>query len=237
MNTKNTDATAPDWTPELVPVAEIIRHQPYQVRAELDPGAVRRYRDAMRAGCEFPPIKLAKINGCYLLVDGWHRLEAYEGSLPIAALVAEMTPAAARWEAAKANLNHGLPLKAAERREVFRAYIRAKRHVGPRGRLKSYREIGAEIGGIAHTSLYRWMKADFPRLFSKMGGAEPVVGSRDDGHRELHSAAIQAVQSSLEHAKAYARLIECPVERGRAIAQAQELLKALQQEPFEQVEF
>lgn len=179
------DPASPDWAPtwaeEWVPMGSVILCAAFQVRRKLDAGAVRQYRDKTRAGSLPPPIRLARVpSGGLMLVDGWHRWEAGAlqtlGSLlgtgeDVLAEVASMSEEQARWQAAKANRDHGVPLKASEQREVFRAFIKAGMHRLPRGGLMSYRDLGRHLQ-TGHTTLRNWMAKDFPGLFRRMAGTD-----------------------------------------------------------------
>ena len=168
----------PVWREEWIQLNSIVMHAPLQVRRRLDAGAVKRYRDMTKAGSEPPPIKVGRHDGQNFLVDGWHRVEAdalvhlkdYEGDT-VKVLVADLSEAQVRWEAAKANMGHGVPLKAAEYRNVLKAFIKAGKHRGPRGALMSYRDIG-EVIGKGHTTVRGWIEKDFPKLFRQMGGSD-----------------------------------------------------------------
>lgn len=175
-------AEATRWTERWVPLASIQKLEDLQVRNKLDPVAIKRYRDAAASGKVFPPIKVGRIkDGRLYLVDGWHRLEAgavstneetFVGDGPeVLVEVADLTEAEVRWEAARANLEHGVPLKSGEMRGVFRAFIKAGKHRKRRGELMSYRDMAAEVCK-PHTTLRRWLMEDFPRLAAKMGGSE-----------------------------------------------------------------
>ncbi len=171
------------WSEEWIPLKDVVQHDPWQVRWQLDDGTVKRYQTMTEAGSTPPPIKVARIpDGRLLLVDGWHRMKAralrFDELQPemICALVAPLSPNEAQWQAARANMGHGLQLKAAELREVFRAFIKAGMHKGPRGVLLSYREIAPHVGK-KHTTIRNWMIADFPAIARKMGGTEQ--GNKD----------------------------------------------------------
>jgi hypothetical protein len=176
-------AEGPNWVAQWIPLKAVTKLDALQVRHKLDPAAVKRYGDMTRHGSTPPPIKVARTpGGALFLVDGWHRLEA--GALEtrpsfevhgveVWAEVAELSEAQARWEAARANLGHGVALKTREMRNVFRAFIKAGQHKqGPRGALMSYRDMSKHIAGVSHTTLRNWTVVDFPRLFQAMGGAE-----------------------------------------------------------------
>lgn len=160
MSSAPSSAANPEWSEEWVPLPAIIKHAPWQVRVKLDDRAVRRYAEMTRAGNEPPPIKVGRVKGRRYLVDGWHRMEA--GALQISssidddetvkALVADLTQAQAIWEAARANLGHGVQYKSKDLHGVFKAFIKSKQHVKPGGGIMSYREI-APIIGKPHTTI------------------------------------------------------------------------------------
>lgn len=162
-------------TIEDVVISSITRDLSLQIRSRMNEPTVNKYRDCMKNGQEFPPVRLAKIDDSLILVDGWHRLEAaiLLGRHSIIASIQTMSPSEAAWEAAAANLTHGLPLKSAEYREVFRVFVKAGKNRRGRSYL-SYRDI-ALIVGSSHMTIRRWMELDFPRLFRAM--------SKDSEHR------------------------------------------------------
>lgn len=182
-----------------VALRDVLVNPEWQVRTRLDAPTVRRYADIMARGQDFPAIKVARIGGNLFLVDGAHRMEAARqaGRIVIQAEIVDgLSEAEARWEAACANLSHGLPLKSKEHRAVFRAFVKAGKHRKDR-RYLSYRDMAIELGGIrAHTTLRNWMKQDFPKIAKAMGddGAQ-VFGGRGElpGGRSIdpHRMAIE----------------------------------------------
>ena len=75
--------------------------------------------------------------------------------------------------AAEANLTHGLPLKSAAKKEVFRAFVRAGKHRKGRAGVKSSRDIAAALQGIiTHQTVLEYMRRDFPAIHAKMRGSE-----------------------------------------------------------------
>ncbi|MBI5926476.1 MAG: hypothetical protein HY836_12875 [Aquabacterium sp.] len=185
---QSSSAEAIQWTEEWLDREQILRLQALQVRAKLNPGAIRQYRDMTRAGKTPPPIKVAEVadkQGAsrFYLLDGWHRWEAdalvmecLGPTTLVRVLVAPMSMDDAIWVAAEANMGHGVQLKPAERRKVFGAYVKARKywHVvkGTRKR-QSYREMGAALG-MNHNTLRNWMEKDFPNIFKAM--------SKDEGN-------------------------------------------------------
>lgn len=202
---KSTTKASPEiaWVEDYVPLDDIIRHAPWQVRAKLDDKAITRYADMTRAGRIPPPIKVARIGGKLYLVDGWHRmaagaLQCSKGLGPgyeVAVLVANLTEAEAMWEAARANMGHGVPLKSRDLHAVFKAFINAKNHVKPNGTMMSYREIAPEIGK-PHTTIRSWMLRYFPATAAKMGGMEN--GNADAGSPPLPDPVEEHKAEALE---------------------------------------
>ncbi len=160
----------------VVETLRVLTRDDWQVRTRLDPGTVARYRSVFKGGCSFPPIEIVAVDGVWTLIDGWHRLAAakLEDVLVLPATVVIAGPAEAAWLAAKANLAHGLPLKAREHRNVFRAFIRAGMH-RKRKCFLSYRDIAGALGGVrSHGTLWNWMKKDFPGIAEQMAPAYPM---------------------------------------------------------------
>ncbi|MYL24080.1 hypothetical protein GLV89_09850 [Halomonas alkaliantarctica] len=193
----------------------------FQVRRRLDPPTISRYENALKSGASLPPVTVAKVDGVFILVDGYHRVAARErlGEMVLEAKVIETTREGALGMAATANLSHGLPLKNSEIREVFRMYIRARKHIVGRGKLKSYREIGQEIGKPKST-IHNWMRKDFPRIAQRYGGNEEFSG--DGGLQEMDTWSSPALKTGLEKIREFReayRSITCPEAK-------QELAKA-----------
>jgi hypothetical protein len=212
MSEWNYGQTTDSLSPSQVALRDVLVNPEWQVRTRLDAPTVRRYADIMARGQDFPAIKVARIGGNLFLVDGAHRMEAARlvGRIVIQAEIVEgLSEAEARWEAACANLCHGLPLKSKEHRAVFRAFVKAEKHRKGR-RYLSYRDMATELGGIrAHTTLRNWMQQDFPKIAKAMGddGAS-VFGGRGelpggrliDSHRiaiEAHVRGLRAFYDSL----------------------------------------
>ena len=171
------DEGIPEKLPKAVyvQIADIVLRDEWQVRAGMNLGVVSDYVTATIHG-KMPPIRLARVKGALMLVDGWHRLAAANRlkRTEIRAVVEDMTEQEARWAAADANTTHGLPLKRSEKREVFRRYVQTGRNLEGR-KLKSYRDIAGDLHGIAGKStLQRWMELDFPKVAEKMSTGLPA---------------------------------------------------------------
>jgi transposase len=192
----------------------------------------------MQAGAEFPPVTLAHIGGSLYLVDGWHRVAAAlaNNQYLIWADVSEMTFDEARWYAAKANTEHGLPLKAKELREVFRAFIETNRHMQAQ-KLMPYREIAKRIGK-GFSTIRNWMKADYPRLFEKYQQMANGVPDDTDFDREakMMERRLTKAEADIRNVRNTGRTLD-PENLGKLIHTLRETLSDLETKPYEPVEF
>lgn len=224
--------------PQRVPIHDILRDDTLQVRQRVDPRTIQKYAEAMRADAEFPPVTLAHIDGSLYLVDGWHRVAATlaNNQYLIWADVSEMTFDEARWYAAKANTEHGLPLKAKELREVFRAFIDTRQHVQGQ-KLMPYREIAKRIGKPFSTTR-NWMKADYPRLFEKY--QQMANGAPDDAdfdrEAKIMERRLTKAEADIRNVRNTGRTLD-PENLGKLIHTLRETLSDLETKPYEPVEF
>jgi ParB-like chromosome segregation protein Spo0J len=92
-----------------VKIAELIMDSNYYPREKIDPIVVWRYKMAMEAGAQFPPILVGKNGGKYIVIDGWHRVEAAKllGKDTIEAFITDKPESEWFVEAVKANAAHG----------------------------------------------------------------------------------------------------------------------------------
>lgn len=185
MMDNQVDAKVSSGSAIEVQIATIAKALEYQVRAKTDQATVSRYAEVIKAGVDMPPVKLARVKvsekatPLLVIVDGWHRVGAHEklGRVTIQATIEDMDPAAAKWEAGKANMGHGLPLSRQERKEVFRRFVKAKqnvlgKHRNGRTKYLSYREMETKLG-INYGTLRHWMKTEFPKIYAEMGDKVP----------------------------------------------------------------
>jgi hypothetical protein len=235
-----------DTTTTKVELATITKSPEFQVRRKTDTATVNRYAEVIKAGGEFPPVRLARVrvnkdvtDPVLVPVDGFHRIAAHEklGLAYIEASIEDMDPVLAQWKAAEANMSHGLPLSSKEVREAFRRFIRAKQHVLAGNRigkpkLMSYRDIGAKIGK-PQTTIRNWMAKDFPKLFAQMGGHE-FAGSFADAQGGKAKAGEEADTvdradplSLLEAALEAYRTTTDAQRRGEAIYLAERVVKQM----------
>lgn len=229
---------SPSQCPQRVPIHDILRDDTLQVRQRVDPRTIQKYAEAMRADAEFPPVTLAHIGGSLYLVDGWHRVAAAlaNNQYLIWADISEMTFDEARWYAAKANTEHGLPLKAKELREVFRAFIDTRQHILPHG-LMPYRDIAKRIGKPFSTTR-NWMKADYPRLFEQYQQMANGVADTTDFDREakMMERRLAKAEAEIHNVRNTGRTLD-PENLGKLIHTLRETLSDLETKPYAPVEF
>lgn len=161
---------------------------------------VDKYADAIRRGEPLPPVmvvpvvtwdgkaKRLVITGDFLLLDGWHRTEAFRdtGLETVEARVrwdlAGANKATLRDAAAGENTKNGRPLNAHEKRERLRAFIEAGRwrvRDGRKWRAMSYREIASELNGVlSKSTVQRIVVAEYPDVHMKVsqGRIEEIIG-------------------------------------------------------------
>lgn len=210
-----------------LPIEGILRLAEYQARTATDRTTVLRYASAMRSGAPFPPVTVANVEGALVLVDGFHRVEAYQntGASMVLARVVTATPAEARWMAAEANMRHGKPLSRRELRGAFRAFIRAGKHLTPRRRLIPLRQLARDFGAVAHTTLRNWLIADFPAIARKYAG-EGAGGSRGTAPDQPNM--LRVAEEHLAQAGTASAALATPVERGTILLRLEELMRRVQ---------
>jgi hypothetical protein len=236
-NSDNRLGQAPEQTanePIEVSLSDLICDERSQIRKRTDPATVKRYADAMRAGARLPPISIAVVDGAPFLIDGWHRVAAAKsiGLEEIPATVLDAPPEQHAWLAARENLKNGLPLRRGEDRAVFRAYVHARQHKKRGGRLKSSREIAADLNGIrSHVTILKWMGQDFPKIRAQMRWEADHVGTQAaDEPNAAHnheSYMIAETLGHLEEARKLSRGIKDPLRRGEMIAEAEAIVAAM----------
>jgi transposase len=224
--------------PQRISIHDILRDDSLQVRQRVDPRTVHKYAEAMRADAEFPAVTLAHIDGSLYLVDGWHRINAalVNNQHLIWADVFEMTFDEARWYAAKANTEHGLPLKTKELREVFRAFIETNQHMQGQ-RLMPYREIAKWIGK-GYSTVRNWIRADYPRLFEKYQQMANSAPNETDIDREAKAMErrLTKAEADLHNVRNTGRTLD-PENLGKLIYTLRETLSDLETNPYEPVRF
>lgn len=220
----------PQWREEWVPLSGVIQHGPLQVRRKLDASAVTAYANMTKEGSTPPPIKTARCAGRLYLLDGWHRMAA--GALQLSesltqgtmvlALVATMPQERMAWEAARANVGHGVRYKASEFRTVFKAWIGAKNHHKGRRVYMSYREMAEAFGmGVSYVTLRKWTMADFPSLAGALRGDE-------HGNDDAGTYTPEIVTMEEQHASEARKTLEAMRQHAEALEDAENRWDVLQ---------
>ncbi|WP_290871601.1 ParB N-terminal domain-containing protein [Aquabacterium sp.] len=227
---------APSDGVRCVHLSDIIQDQSLQVRGRLSDVAIRQYAAALKAGSMLPPVSLADIDGRLFLLDGWHRVAAHRaiGEEQVDATVSIMTRSEAAWVAADANRRNGVPLKAREYRAVFNAYVGAGMHRIRKGKYKSYRDMGRELG-VSFSTLRNWMKKDHPSIYEAMGDRIPTEGNPEPSMTVIDPQPGYLIQAkaSTDDAYHHADLLMCPRALGEAIANMERRLSELKLKPHE----
>ncbi|MDW9354624.1 hypothetical protein GOA97_01920 [Sinorhizobium meliloti] len=208
-----------DITEGLIRLDSLVMDPVTQIRRETCKKTIKEYQAAMRAGAEFPPITVAQVDPedetkGFILIDGWHRVLAAKalGLIQInARVISETDPKRYRWIAAQGNRSHGLRLSREDKREVFRAYVKAGEHRTGRGtRIKSAREMARDLQGIvSDRRIPEWMKQDFPKVYRAMLGSgleqnpEADFGKKDmdETYSQLATAALDQFKASFHAIK------------------------------------
>lgn len=216
-------------TTTTVQIASLLRDRRFQLRGKLDKSTIQRYAAVYRAGKEMPPIKVAKVNGAPVVVDGWHRLAALEsiGRTEVEAEIVTATEKEARWLAAEANLSHGLPLKRRELREAFVAYVRAGKYRDKRGWPKSYRSIAEEFGS-PHTTIRNWMKKGFPKIAQQYSDESYSKNPGGLPERQREEGFTTTARRHLQDALAASRGVTSPSDRFNLMELAKQVLAEIE---------
>lgn len=206
--TPTTDRLAILKDAELVDVAvDCLTVEPQiNCRTRIDPHRVKLLRRAILSGSDIGEIVIAEVEGTLSLIDGFHRYYAMVDiddarRLGALRLRGSYSLREAQWIAYALHWKAEKPLSSRERKEGFKAFVRAKGHLkgkpkrGRSARYKSYREIGAELG-YSHTTIYNWMNDLFPRIASAMGREaeatdKPVVCREERALRQRLAAITQ----------------------------------------------
>jgi hypothetical protein len=114
----STSEPAPQSRLQTLAIAKITLHRRLQSRERINPSVVAEYEAAMEAGDQFPPLLVFYVGSGFLLVDGFHRLEAAKLS-GLATLRCEVRHGGLRdaiMASAAVNATHGLRRTWADKR-------------------------------------------------------------------------------------------------------------------------
>jgi len=95
---------------KILEISDLIMDSEIYPRFEIENNRVKDYSESMNSGALFPPITVAHYRGKYIVIDGWHRVKAYQRN-KILRLQAEIIPFETEREmfveAVKRNITHG----------------------------------------------------------------------------------------------------------------------------------
>lgn len=239
--TREAGANVDVGEPKEIWLDALVEERRFQARRGLNSATVRQYARAYEADADFPPVRVALVKGLHILVDGHHRVAALRtlGRTHVTAIVSPMEEAEAELAAMLANLGNGLPLKPREQsaacRKALGAYIRCRKHLKGARRLKSYREIAADLGAVvAHTTIMAWLRKDFPGVARQFRGQEEPRRGQGGLFRETSITAQDTCATAIRQARAAFAGVEGERARGEVIAEMEEALEAMKEgAPYE----
>jgi hypothetical protein len=224
---------------ERISIDTLVLDPTFQVRTKLDEKAISRYKEAYKFDQLLDPVRVAEVDGMFILVDGWHRITALQRLTKeyVDVKIEPMTREEALWAAATANARHGVPLSKKDHFNVFAKYIEAGKHIKRRlpTRIvyKTYRDIADELPiNRSYGTIRNWMTEHYPDIAKAMGGPSPVSDEYAD---------IRHASETPEHPNTVKRLAgellthfqsaSDPDERGMMIGQVRNLLNRMEAAP------
>lgn len=230
---KNSDGTV------FVNISDIVRDKKFQGRTRLDKKVLKTYMLMYLRGQEFDPVEITQVNQVLILTDGWHRVRASElaGKQKIKAVIKEGDEKQAFFNAITANLRHGLQVKQADKRLLFRMYMDSGQY--RKGNYtKSFREIAGDFNNlISHMTVKRWIQKEYRFTYQMW------YSRQDEGTGNIHSSGVQEWEVS-EEPKTFFEIIEKAIdkiqlvfpniqdekERGKLIWELESTLQLVKQE-------
>ena len=195
--------TKPSTNHTLVAISKLTVEPAVQAREEhLHGETLRRYIAVLKArerddrDHPFPAVKVCEWDDQLILVDGFHRVAAYEAAeweeIPAEVIRVDSVDDL-KWMASEANLSHGRALSGKEVREAFRRFVRAKKHLQanpaanpsvirqrPKPTVMTLGQIGKVFGKTKGT-IRNWFQKDyrreFNRLYARDAEMEDVLGT------------------------------------------------------------
>lgn len=218
-----------------IPINGILVDGDLQIRNEVYAYKVEQYAQAYRNGAVLPPVEVGKKGNGFILIDGFHRLAALKKikAEVVEAIVTDEPESDWKWVAAKRNLVHGKQLNKDEIHNAFKAYMEAKKYMNKYSyALKSYREIAADLMIVKHTTLWYWMKKDYPEVWEMLKDKNNMYGAmggkkvKDDGEDT-----VERIEATLEHVLALSKTLDGNgVAKGRVIGKAEEVLELMKKQ-------
>jgi len=137
---------------------DIVADEAFQVRVKTDKNKVKEYSELIIDGAIFPPIKVAKLNGAWYIVDGFHRYEAHILAEKNRINVEIISENASKEKIldyifSEVNSSHGLALSNADKKKKLSIMA-----VHPKYINSSHKEL-ASLLGISTKTVQRWFKS------------------------------------------------------------------------------
>ena len=184
--------------------SSIIRNPAFQIRTKTDPTWVKKYVTAHKFNGErVSPVTVAQHRSAFILVDGFHRMEAMDilygqetegGDYMVECEVVPVdTKEEAEWLAAIGNAYNGKPLSSEDKQRVLATYILTGRHhdkerSGAKGRryaVKSLNQMAADMHGMIHPqTLKSWLKRSHKKVYRAWSQQTKLMGNT--GPRREH---------------------------------------------------
>jgi hypothetical protein len=239
-----------------VAIVDLVQHKAFQVRRRLDAGTIAKYAQGFKLDGPIAtaPILVGRIahpsgrgrgrpsaqfrevsDGALVLLAGFHRVAACQsiGRTSILARIVETTLRKAQWLAAESNMAHGLPLKGAELRAAFHAYLRAGEWRNPDGTRKSLREMG-RMFGKHHETMREWMRvSEFKHIRDQYHPEErtqPVPRGEDPIPQSPEEQTLMTINEALRIARNLHPALT-PQQRDELKGELEETLRVLQRGP------
>ena len=104
-----------------IPLSKIVQDKDIYPRFQVDPDRINLFSELLECETKFPPLKVVKENGSYVLLDGFHRMEAYKrtGRCSVETELWDVSRCHARMASARFNNNSSKPLSAGELQQVI----------------------------------------------------------------------------------------------------------------------
>jgi hypothetical protein len=235
---KNKDGTV------TIYITDIIREKKFQGRSKLDKATLRKYTQMYLRGQELDPIEITQVGKVLILTDGWHRMRASElaGKETIKAVIKQGDRRQAFFNAIIANLQHGLQIKKADKRLLFRMYMKSGQYL-KEDNVKSLREIAQDFNQqISHMTVKRWMKEDFKSKYRRYYTEEEGGNGRAEGFQPLQISEepvtfFEIASEAINNVRLMSEGIKDEKQRGKLIWEIEWLLEKMKEdnrfEPFD----
>jgi len=127
----------------------------YQIRERQSTDMIARYTEAIEAGVSMPPVLVWQSEGVNYLIDGFHRVRAYEsaGVRQVQVQIFEGDRLQAMQKAVEANLAHGLGMGQRDLRRAAKILLTQARQQGVQVSQSEY----ATRFGVSRTTVARWI--------------------------------------------------------------------------------